>query len=195
MFWEGGRVPWFGEWGRDLVGSVLLSEAALRANACSASGLLRLPGGTPPAVQVLINRTQSLYLYPVTGLSERADKGEPLILPHPSVSFGQKDEGVMQSEGTVCVPCGHTARPGRDGGCTSRRCGPSAAGPCVDVDYNTWLRGKAGKLCWWLVGQNIMAAAAKGIQFNTKRSKKSMYRWKGRRQITFVSVTFVGLVF
>lgn len=120
MFWEGGRVPWCGEWGRDLVGSVLLSEAALRANACSASGLLRLPGGTPPAVQVLINRTQSLYLYPVTGLSERADKGEPLILPHPSVSFGQKDEGVMQSEGTVCVPCGRTARPGRDAGGAGR---------------------------------------------------------------------------
>lgn len=158
-------------------------------------GFRALLGVPPPAVQVLINRTRSLYLYPVTGLSERADKGEPLILPHPSVSSGQKDQGVMQSKGTVCIPCGHTARPGQDGGCTSRRCRTSTAGPCVDVDYNTWLRGKAERLCWWLVGQNIMAAAAKGIQFNIKRSKKSMYRWKGRRQITFVSVTFVGLVF
>lgn len=50
--------------------------------------------------------------------------------------------------------------------------------------------------CWCLVGQKIMAAAAKVIQFNVRQSKISMYRRrKARRQITYVGVTSVGLFF
>lgn len=99
MFWEGGQVPGAangtGTWSVLCCCQRQCSEQMLAQH----QGFHAFLGVRTPAVQVLINRTRSLYLYPVTGLSERTDKGDHWSFPVPQVHLVRKIKEWCSSRG------------------------------------------------------------------------------------------------